>query len=163
MAMETRHAEISNEYEKLLLKVDDLENRRCNLCLLGIPEGLEKGNPTKFIAGLLHEILGDLNGLEKTLVLEFHEKELIRLAREKGRLEFWGKQIFIFPDRSEQMPCGFQRGKEDAPGKSPSQTFFTQPNFRFPTMDTQRYSTLYKKPKSASLRNLGSIMSDSID
>ncbi|KAM9391607.1 serine/threonine-protein kinase/endoribonuclease IRE1-like [Pholidichthys leucotaenia] len=55
--METRYTELSNEYDKLQLKVDELENRgrRCNLRLVGVPEGLEQGNPTRFIAGLLHE------------------------------------------------------------------------------------------------------------
>lgn len=131
IAMETRYAELSSKHDKLLVKVDDLENRgrRCNLRLLGIPEGLEQGNPTKFVAGLLHEILGGPNGLEKPPLLDrahraaapvpadggrprpfiicvhyFHEKELIqRFAREKGRLEFRGKQVFIFPDYSADL------------------------------------------------------------
>lgn len=131
---EAKYAELSNKYDKLLLKVDDLENRgrRCNLLILGIPKGLEKGNPTRFIAGLLHKVLGGPSGLEKPLVLDrahrvaaaaaprptegrrprtfivcvhyYHEKELIpRLAREKGPLEFQGKQILIFPDYSADL------------------------------------------------------------
>lgn len=130
LEMETRYAALSSKYDKLQEKVDDLENRgrRCNLRLLGIPEDLEQHNPTRFIAGLLHEVLGGPNGLEKPPILDrahraagrpteggrprpfiicvhyYHEKEQIqRLAREKGRLEFQGKQIFIFPDYSADL------------------------------------------------------------
>ncbi|KAJ4948792.1 hypothetical protein JOQ06_020315 [Pogonophryne albipinna] len=88
-AMETRYTNLNSDYKKLQEKTDDLENRgrRCNLRIIGVPEGLEKGNPTQFIAGLLHE-----------------EKERIqRLIRQKGRLEFQGKQILIFPDYSADL------------------------------------------------------------
>lgn len=123
-AMETRYAQLSSDYTKLQVKTDDLENRgrRCNLRIIGVPEGLEKGNPTKFIAELLYNILGGPNGLEGPPILDrahraaaqvsregdrprpfilrvhyFQEKERIqRLARQKGWLEFQGKQILIF-------------------------------------------------------------------
>lgn len=129
--MESRYAELSDQYKKLLLKTDDLENRgrRCNIRILGVPEGTEQGNPTKFVADLLHGVLGGPGGLEKPPVLErahraaapvppvggrprpfiarihhYQEKERIqRLAREKVRLEFQGKQIFIFPDYSADL------------------------------------------------------------
>lgn len=130
LEMETRYAALSSKYDKLQEKVDDLENRgrRCNLRLLGIPEDLEQRNPTRFIAGLLHAVLGGPNGLEKPPILDrahraagrpteggrprpfiicvhyYHENEQIqRLAREKGRLEYQGKQIFIFPDYSADL------------------------------------------------------------
>uniref|UniRef100_A0AAV2JUX5 L1 transposable element RRM domain-containing protein n=1 Tax=Knipowitschia caucasica TaxID=637954 RepID=A0AAV2JUX5_KNICA len=132
LAMEANCKEMSNRYEKLQLKIDDLENRgrRCNLRILGVPEGLEQGNPSGFIAELLYRVLGDgPNGLEKPPVLDrahrtatraaadggrprpfivcvhhYQEKERIqRLAREKGRLEFHGKQILIFPDYSADL------------------------------------------------------------
>ncbi|KAF3837792.1 hypothetical protein F7725_009560 [Dissostichus mawsoni] len=59
-AMETRYANLNSDYKKLQEKTDDLENRgrRCNLRIIVVPEGLEKGNPTQFIAGLLHDVLG---------------------------------------------------------------------------------------------------------
>lgn len=129
--METCFADLSNQYKKLLLKTDDLENRgrRCNLRILGVPEGAEQGNPTKFVADLLHVVLGGPGGLEQAPILDrahraavalpteggrprpfivrihyYQEKERIqRLARQKGRLEFQGKQIFIFPDYSADL------------------------------------------------------------
>ncbi|KAK1893776.1 LINE-1 retrotransposable element ORF1 protein [Dissostichus eleginoides] len=130
-AMETHYANLNSDYKKLQEKTDDLENRgrRCNLRIIGVPEGLEKGNPTQFIAGLLHEVLGGPNGLEQPPILDrahratakfpregdrprpfilrvhyFQEKERIqRLARQKGRPEFQGKQILIFPDYSANL------------------------------------------------------------
>uniref|UniRef100_A0A8C6ULY3 L1 transposable element RRM domain-containing protein n=1 Tax=Neogobius melanostomus TaxID=47308 RepID=A0A8C6ULY3_9GOBI len=100
LEMETRYTALSSKYKKLQEKVDDLENRgrRCNLRLLGIPEDLEAhraagkpiegGRPRPFII----------------CVHYYHEKEQIqRLAREKGRLEYRGKQIFIFPDYSADL------------------------------------------------------------
>uniref|UniRef100_A0A8C2ETJ3 L1 transposable element RRM domain-containing protein n=1 Tax=Cyprinus carpio TaxID=7962 RepID=A0A8C2ETJ3_CYPCA len=107
LEMETRYAALSSKYDKLQEK---------------------QSNPTRFIAGLLHEVLGGPNGLEKPPTLDrahravckpteggrprpfiicvhyYHEKEQIqRLAREKGRLEYRGKQIFIFPDYSADL------------------------------------------------------------
>ncbi|CAL1593479.1 unnamed protein product [Knipowitschia caucasica] len=130
-ATEANYTELSNKYDKLVQKLDDIENRgrRCNLRLLNINEGLEQGDPTKFVADLLHEVLGGPNGLEKPpildrahrtsaqpsaaggrprpLIVRFHyyqEKERIqRLAREKGRLEFRGNPLLIFPDFSAEL------------------------------------------------------------
>uniref|UniRef100_A0A3B5M020 L1 transposable element RRM domain-containing protein n=1 Tax=Xiphophorus couchianus TaxID=32473 RepID=A0A3B5M020_9TELE len=126
--VETCYADLNNQYHKLLAKTDDLENRgrRCNLRILGIPEGMEQGNPTRFIADLLFNILGGPDGLEKAPLLDrahrvaapvppkgkrsqafivrihyYQEKERIQqLARRKGKLEFRGEQIIIFPDYS---------------------------------------------------------------
>lgn len=129
--MEKQHTHLSNDYKKLQEKIDDLENRgrRCNLRIIGVPEGLENGNPTQFVARLLFDVLGGPNGLEEPPTLDrahrasgqvpregdrprpfilrvhyFQEKERIqRLARQKGRLEFRRKQILIFPDYSADL------------------------------------------------------------
>uniref|UniRef100_A0A8D3BUA8 L1 transposable element RRM domain-containing protein n=1 Tax=Scophthalmus maximus TaxID=52904 RepID=A0A8D3BUA8_SCOMX len=129
--MERRYADMSSDHKKLQEKIDDLENRgrRCNLRIIGVPQGLEKGSPTQFIAGLLFDILGGPNGLDEPPILDrahrstaqlpregnrlcpfifrvhyFQEKERIqRLARQKGQLEFQGKQILIFPDYSGDL------------------------------------------------------------
>ncbi|KAL7844446.1 hypothetical protein SRHO_G00229850 [Serrasalmus rhombeus] len=44
----------------LVEKLDDLENRsrRCNLRIVGIPEGLESTDPIGFVTGLLTELFG---------------------------------------------------------------------------------------------------------
>uniref|UniRef100_A0A1A8BV28 LINE-1 type transposase domain containing 1 n=2 Tax=Nothobranchius kadleci TaxID=1051664 RepID=A0A1A8BV28_NOTKA len=129
VAMEANYQELKDGYEKLQRKTDDLENsaRRYNLRVLGVPEGLEQGNPTRFMAALLQEVFG--GGLEKPPMLDrahrapapkppqggrprpfivcFHyyrEKELIQsLAREKSRLDFRDGQLLIFPDFSADL------------------------------------------------------------
>ncbi|MGH0175359.1 UNVERIFIED_CONTAM: hypothetical protein FKN15_070408 [Acipenser sinensis] len=106
--------------------MDDLENRLRwdNLCVMGIPEDMEKGNPTEFMSQFL-EVLG-LLGLESPPSLErahriagakpgegdclsamilkvhrFQVKERIRrLARQQDKLTFRGSRVHIFPDFS---------------------------------------------------------------
>ncbi|KAJ4947096.1 hypothetical protein JOQ06_009138 [Pogonophryne albipinna] len=90
-AMETRYANLNSDYKKLQEKTDDLENRgrRCNLRIIGVPEGSSRGGQTRPFILRVHY---------------FQEKERIqRLARQKGRLEFQGKQILIFPDYSADL------------------------------------------------------------
>ncbi|KAJ4939803.1 hypothetical protein JOQ06_029239 [Pogonophryne albipinna] len=92
-AMETRYANLNSDYKKLQEKTDDLENRgrRCNLRIIGVPEGLSPDSYTRPRPFILR-------------VHYFQEKERIqRLARQKGRLEFQGKQILIFPDYSADL------------------------------------------------------------
>ncbi|KAK7930433.1 hypothetical protein WMY93_006828 [Mugilogobius chulae] len=166
VTMEANYKELSNRYEKLLRKTDDMENRtrRCNLRILGVPEGLEQGNPTKFVAGLLYEILGGgPNGLEKPPVLDrahralgplppeggrprpfivcahyYQEKERIqRLAREKGRLEFRGKQLLIFPDYNEKL-----RSHENELGELDTRMVTMEANYK---ELSNRYEKLLRK------------------
>ncbi|KAJ3602119.1 hypothetical protein NHX12_029878 [Muraenolepis orangiensis] len=124
-AMEKQYDQLYDNYKILQAKTDDLENRgrRCNIRILHVKEGLESGNPTKCVANLLTEILGGPGGLQSPPTLDrahrtgpanggrprsflarfhyFQEKEqVLRLAREKGRLEFQGGQVMIFPDFS---------------------------------------------------------------
>ncbi|KAJ8403283.1 hypothetical protein AAFF_G00355000 [Aldrovandia affinis] len=129
-AMEKRYDQLHKDYKALQAKTDDLENRgrRCNIRILHVKEGLESGNPTKFVANLFAEILGGPGGLQspptldrahrtgpvpatggrpRSILARFHyfqEKEqVLRLAREKGRLEFQGRQVMIFPDFSAEL------------------------------------------------------------
>uniref|UniRef100_A0A3Q1FHV7 L1 transposable element RRM domain-containing protein n=1 Tax=Acanthochromis polyacanthus TaxID=80966 RepID=A0A3Q1FHV7_9TELE len=120
VTVEKQYENLSRDYRKLQEKIDDPS---------GVPEGLEKGNPTQFIAGLLHDVLWGRSGLEEAPILDrahrataqtpregdrprlfivrvhyFQEKERIQhLTRQKGRLEFQGKQILIFPDYSADL------------------------------------------------------------
>ncbi|KAJ4939048.1 hypothetical protein JOQ06_028511 [Pogonophryne albipinna] len=68
-SLEARSTQLAKDNAKLQLKTDDLENRgrRCNLRIVGIPEGVEQGNPTTFISNMLHELF---TGLEKAPVLD---------------------------------------------------------------------------------------------
>ncbi|KAJ8389638.1 hypothetical protein AAFF_G00118750 [Aldrovandia affinis] len=128
--MEKRYDQLHKDYKALQAKTDDLENRgrRCNIRILHVKEGLESGNPTKFVANLFAEILGGPGGLQSPPTLDrahrtgpvpatggrprsflarfhyFQEKEqVLRLARERGRLEFQGRQVMIFPDFSAEL------------------------------------------------------------
>ncbi|KAJ4946827.1 hypothetical protein JOQ06_008870 [Pogonophryne albipinna] len=126
--LEARSTQLAKDNAKLQLKTDDLENRgrRCNLRIVGIPEGVEQGNPTTLISNMLHELFA---GLEKAPVLDrahrvpasrpkdgerprsflckvhlFQVKEeILKLSRQKGKLVLGGTQMFIFPDYSADL------------------------------------------------------------
>lgn len=121
---------LASENNKLLAKIDDLENRsrRNNLRVVGIPEGMEEGRPTEFMSSFFQEVFGQ-ECLDSPPVLDrahrssaarpregerprpfilrvhhFQVKErLLRLSREKGQLIFRGKRVFIFPDFSADL------------------------------------------------------------
>ncbi|KAJ3585750.1 hypothetical protein NHX12_014469 [Muraenolepis orangiensis] len=71
-AMEKQYDQLYDNYKILQAKTDDLENRgrRCNIRILHVKEGLESGNPTKFVANLLTEILGGPGGLQSPPTLD---------------------------------------------------------------------------------------------
>uniref|UniRef100_H3BBK3 L1 transposable element RRM domain-containing protein n=1 Tax=Latimeria chalumnae TaxID=7897 RepID=H3BBK3_LATCH len=120
---------------KLQEKADDLENRsrRCNLHLVGLPEGEEGKDPVSFLESWLPSLLNlpDLsNNLEmeqahraflprtrnadrpRMLIfklLRYRDKEVIfRQARKLGALTFKNKPVHIFPDMSADL---FQKRK----------------------------------------------------
>lgn len=126
-AMETNYANLLAMNEKMQAKIDDLENRsrRDNLRVVGIPEGVEKGNPTEFMSNFFFEVLGPL-GLEsppslerahraagakpgaderpRAMILKVHrfqvKERILRLARQQDKLIFHGSRVHIFPDFS---------------------------------------------------------------
>ncbi|KAF3847177.1 hypothetical protein F7725_020205 [Dissostichus mawsoni] len=130
-SLEARSTQLAKDNAKLQLKTDDLENRgrRCNLRIVGIPEGVEQGKPTTFISNMLHKLFTGPGGLEKAPVLDrahrvpasrpkdgerprsflwkvhlFQVKEeILKLSRQKGKLVLGGTQIFIFPDYSADL------------------------------------------------------------
>uniref|UniRef100_A0A3Q3ACX0 L1 transposable element RRM domain-containing protein n=1 Tax=Kryptolebias marmoratus TaxID=37003 RepID=A0A3Q3ACX0_KRYMA len=104
-------------------KLEDLEARshRQNIRIVGIPEKAENGKPLNFIIKLLPQLLGEDNfnrpievdrahrsptqakdGKTRAIIVKLHyfqEKErVLRLAREKGSLQYDGRPVFIFPD-----------------------------------------------------------------
>lgn len=126
-ALEQSHEIMSKMHEKCM----DLENRsrRQNLRFVGIPEGVEAGNPNRFIKDLLLEIFGgdDLGDSSITvdrahrtlapkpkqgerprgIIARFHyfsdKEKILKLSRNKGRLYYKGSPVHIFPDLSPEV------------------------------------------------------------
>uniref|UniRef100_H3AMS5 L1 transposable element RRM domain-containing protein n=1 Tax=Latimeria chalumnae TaxID=7897 RepID=H3AMS5_LATCH len=110
-------------------KIDDQENRahRNNIRILGFPEGVEQGNPSKFLEEALPALLKLPAGTDISTerahrslaprpgpgqrprpfiikLLRFPVKELLlRSARDLGTLEWEGHKILLFPDLSRAL------------------------------------------------------------
>uniref|UniRef100_H2ZXS2 L1 transposable element RRM domain-containing protein n=1 Tax=Latimeria chalumnae TaxID=7897 RepID=H2ZXS2_LATCH len=133
--LETNVQHLQEDIVKLRDKTDDLENhsRRCNLHLVGLPEGLEGKDPAAFLEDWLPTFL-NLPDLVDKLEIErahrtftpkprdserprilifkllcFRDKELIsRHDSNSGPLIYKNKQVHIFPDLSADL---FQKRK----------------------------------------------------
>lgn len=128
--LEKNNDRLNKEYKKVLEKCMDLENRsrRQNIRIIGIDENSEKGNPTRFVGELLVEILGRENFSSPLIIDRAHrtlapkprpgerprallarvhyytdKEKILRLSREKGRLQYKGSQVHIFPDMSPEV------------------------------------------------------------
>lgn len=122
-SLERRCEEMIESNTAMKRKLTDLESRsrRSNIKIVGLPEKVEKGNPTHFIADLLPKLLGSDNfpaGLKvdrahrigaqsssaqpRTMIVKIHhfpEKEkILNLARLQSPLTFNGARISIYPD-----------------------------------------------------------------
>lgn len=114
------------EIRSLNDKVDDLvsRSRRQNIRIIGIPEGMEKGNPTDFVSKLLPMILGEDNfdnkpvkvdrahrvraraaaaeGPPRQFIARIHhdsvKERILKLSAQKFPLRHEGARIYIFPD-----------------------------------------------------------------
>uniref|UniRef100_H3AGT4 L1 transposable element RRM domain-containing protein n=1 Tax=Latimeria chalumnae TaxID=7897 RepID=H3AGT4_LATCH len=133
--METTVSDLQAKIESLQEKADDLENRsgRCNLRLVGLPEGEEGKDPVSFLEDWLPTFLNlpdqenkleierahrnfapklkELNKPRRIIfkLLRFRDKELIlKQARNLGVLTYKNKTIYLFPDISTNL---FQRRK----------------------------------------------------
>ncbi|KAJ8386010.1 hypothetical protein AAFF_G00178310 [Aldrovandia affinis] len=96
-AMEKRYDQLHKDYKALQAKTDDLENRGRRRLTVPTDFGLRTSNGTS---------TSD-RGRPRSFLARFHyfqEKEqVLRLARERGRLEFQGRQVMIFPDFSAEL------------------------------------------------------------
>uniref|UniRef100_H3A1Z5 L1 transposable element RRM domain-containing protein n=1 Tax=Latimeria chalumnae TaxID=7897 RepID=H3A1Z5_LATCH len=133
--LETNVQQLQEDTFKLLDKTDDLENRsrRCNLRLVGLPEGVEGKDPVAFLEDWLPTFLNlpdmtDKPEIERVhhtftlkprdserprillfIMLHFRDKELIlQHARNSGPLRYKNKQVHIFPNMSTDL---FQKRK----------------------------------------------------
>ncbi|KAL0148821.1 hypothetical protein M9458_055830 [Cirrhinus mrigala] len=112
---------LSQENMSLKAKVTDLEvrSRRQNIKITGLPENIEKGNPTRFVSELLPSLLGESNFLRgvkvdrahrigpignkpRVMIARIHhdsiKTEILCLSRGQSPLSFDGDRISIFPD-----------------------------------------------------------------
>lgn len=121
-SLEPTVVSLKKEVASLQAKCVDLEcrSRRSNLRLVGIPEGLEGPQPTKFVADALAEIF-DLSeppllarahrtlapkpaegSRPRAFVICFHrydvKEDIWRKASRGGQLKFRDKTVFVFPD-----------------------------------------------------------------
>uniref|UniRef100_H2ZUI8 L1 transposable element RRM domain-containing protein n=1 Tax=Latimeria chalumnae TaxID=7897 RepID=H2ZUI8_LATCH len=129
MAAEAQLAALTSTVSELWSQLDDQENRARwnNIRILGFPEGVEQGNPTKFLEEALSAILKlpartdlSIERAHQSLaphpvpgqrphpfiikLLRFPVKELLqRSARELGTPEWEGHKILLFPDLSKAL------------------------------------------------------------
>lgn len=126
-SLERRHEELMGMNKATKSKLIDLENRsrRSNIKITGLPEKVERGNPTQFVADLLPQILGPdsfpsvlkVDRAHRTgptsltrpriMIAKIHhfpEKEkILKLARLQSPLFYNGARISIFPDFSPEI------------------------------------------------------------
>lgn len=113
--------QLQKELKELHTKCEDLEgrSRRNNLRLVGIEEGAEQGQPTKFVSALLKDVL-ELDGAPlldrahrslrakpkpgeppRVFIMRVHythvRDEILRKSSQKP-LFYNGKKVYIFPD-----------------------------------------------------------------
>uniref|UniRef100_H3AK80 L1 transposable element RRM domain-containing protein n=1 Tax=Latimeria chalumnae TaxID=7897 RepID=H3AK80_LATCH len=135
LSLENTVLQLQEAIVKLQGKTDDLENRsrRCNLRLVGLPEGEEGKDPASFLESWLPKLLNLpelINNLEverahRTYaprerntdkphmllfkLLRYGDKEsILRQARKLGALIHNNKPVRIFPDMSAEL---FQKRK----------------------------------------------------
>uniref|UniRef100_H3AD19 L1 transposable element RRM domain-containing protein n=1 Tax=Latimeria chalumnae TaxID=7897 RepID=H3AD19_LATCH len=135
LSLETTVQQLRETVVKLQGKTDDLENRsrRCNLCLVVLPEGEEGRDPVSFLETWLPTLL-NMPELTKNLeverahrsfaprtrnsdrprmllfkLLRYRDKEnILRQARKLGTLTYNNKTVYLFPDMSAEL---FQKRK----------------------------------------------------
>lgn len=121
---------IQRQIQQLFSKHDEMENRlrRCNLRLIGLPEGAEGKDPTTFLEQLLithygREAFSPMLAVERAhrmparpppqgapprtfiaKLLNYKDRDAaLRMAREKGNIQLGNSKITIFPDFSTEV------------------------------------------------------------
>uniref|UniRef100_H3ASN5 L1 transposable element RRM domain-containing protein n=1 Tax=Latimeria chalumnae TaxID=7897 RepID=H3ASN5_LATCH len=135
LSLENTVQQLRESVVKLQSKTDDLENRsrRCNLRLVGLPEGEEGRDPVSFLETWLPTVLNMPELIENLEIerahrsfaprtrdsdrprmllfklLRYRDKEnILRQARKLGTLTYNNKPIYLFPDMSAEL---FQKRK----------------------------------------------------
>uniref|UniRef100_H3AFT3 L1 transposable element RRM domain-containing protein n=1 Tax=Latimeria chalumnae TaxID=7897 RepID=H3AFT3_LATCH len=128
-AAEMKIESLTSDVVDLRNRLDDQENKawRNNVRILGFPEGVEQGNPTRFLGETLPTLLKLPEGTELSMewahrslatrpapgqrphpfivkLLHFSMKELLlKSVRELGILDWEGHRILFFPDLSKAL------------------------------------------------------------
>uniref|UniRef100_H3AIF2 L1 transposable element RRM domain-containing protein n=1 Tax=Latimeria chalumnae TaxID=7897 RepID=H3AIF2_LATCH len=128
-AAEMKIESLALDVTALRNRLDDQENRarRNNVRILSFPEGVEQGNPTRFLGEILPALLKLPEGTDfsierahrsfapkpapgqrpRTFVvkfLRFPMKELLlKVAQELGKVDWDGHNILFFPDLSKAL------------------------------------------------------------
>lgn len=125
-ALEDRCARWEDIAKSLGERLDDLvsRSRRQNIRIIGVKEGMEKGNPTDFVAKLIPKLLGEENFGNKPvkvdrahrvrgraavddapprqIIARIHhdtvKEHILRLSSQKFPLQYEGTRLYIFPD-----------------------------------------------------------------
>uniref|UniRef100_H3AVE8 L1 transposable element RRM domain-containing protein n=1 Tax=Latimeria chalumnae TaxID=7897 RepID=H3AVE8_LATCH len=129
LAAEAKIESMARDIESLNSRLNDQENRarRNNVRILGFPEGIEKGNPTRFLNEVLPALLklpdntdllierahcslapmlapGQRPRPFVVMLLRFPVKELLlKAARELGSVQWDRHNIMFFPDLSKAL------------------------------------------------------------
>ena len=126
-ALEARMTDVEKSNAELLEKLISFEDRsrRNNIRVVGLPEGVEGSDPTKFIQSFLQKTFEQefqsppeidrahrtgpqppTGGRPRPFLARIHffrqKERVLQLSREAGQLKFNGKNIFIFPDLSAE-------------------------------------------------------------
>lgn len=128
--MRTEVHHMKQQIQQLFSKQEDLENRsrRCNLRLIGLPEGAEGKDPTLFLEQLLiktygREAFSPMLAVERAhrmparpppqgapprtfiaKMLNYRDRDAaLRLARERGNIPLGNVKIAVFPDFSAKV------------------------------------------------------------
>ncbi len=118
---------LHKENKMLKSKLNDLEgrSRRNNIRLIGIPEGVEKGRPTEFVAELIKQLFADFSdppvidrahrvpqpkpaegARPRAIIARIHyyqDKERILRLRRGRELDYQGHKVLIFPKYTAEV------------------------------------------------------------
>lgn len=125
-ALEDRCARLEDTTQSQRENLDDLvsRSRRQNIRITGVKEGMEKGNPTDFVAKLIPKLLGEENfgnkpvkvdrahrirgkpattdGPPRQIIAKIHhdpvKERILKLSSQKFPLQYEGARLYIFPD-----------------------------------------------------------------
>lgn len=125
-ALEERCARWEDTAQSLGERLDDLvsRSRRQNIRIIGVKEGVEKGNPTDFAAKFIPKLLGEENfgnkpvrvdrthrisgraatadGPPRQIIARIHhypvKEHILRLSSQKFPLQYKGARLYIFLD-----------------------------------------------------------------
>lgn len=101
-----------------------MHNRKYNVRVFGLPNDIEKGNPTTYMSALFKELFRDKlseesqvemarrigpvrKSTERVMIVRLHKftsrEEILKIAKKEGVLQVQGMKLKIFPDLTTEM------------------------------------------------------------